>query len=147
VVDESKVPKTKKIDFSKVGIGFDRVERAKLWIKEIPENDPHLNDAMDEMISFCERRKMMDESKAPEVTKKTGTPKYVHDDAKRLWLLARLHLDKILKEDASREAVFEEMMRWLLARMQFGKIVKEDASREAVFEEVLSYAKTKLLEI
>lgn len=39
-------------------------------------------------------------------------PKYVHDDAKRLWLLARVHLDKILKEDASREAVFNEVIKY-----------------------------------
>lgn len=44
-------------------------------------------------------------------------PKYVHDDAERLWLLARIELDKITKKDASRERVFREVIEYAQAKL------------------------------
>lgn len=46
----------RKIDFSKIGIGIDRADRAIVWLQEIPDTDPLLHDAMQKVIGYCKQR-------------------------------------------------------------------------------------------
>ncbi len=46
----------RKIDFSKIGIGVDRADRAIVWLQEIPDTDPLLQEAMQKVIGYCKQR-------------------------------------------------------------------------------------------
>jgi hypothetical protein len=46
----------RKIDFSKIGIGIDRADRAIVWLREIPDTDPLLHEAMQKVIGYCKQR-------------------------------------------------------------------------------------------
>lgn len=47
--------------------------------------------------------------------------KWVPDDARRLWLLAKTDLDKILKEDKSRESILLEVIKYAQQRIETNK--------------------------
>jgi hypothetical protein len=55
---------------------------------------------------------------APPITK---LPKWIPDDAERLWLLAKTDLDKILPEDRSRERVLHRVVEYAQARIKNNK--------------------------
>jgi hypothetical protein len=46
----------RKVNFSKIGIGIDRADRAIVWLQEIPDTDPLLQDAMQKVIGYCKKR-------------------------------------------------------------------------------------------
>lgn len=52
---------------------------------------------------------------------KSKAPKWVSDDAERLWLLAKIDLDKILPTDISRERVLREVIKYAETRIQNNK--------------------------
>lgn len=48
-------------------------------------------------------------------------PKFVPDDARRLWTLAKTDLDKILKEDKSRVSVLQDVIKYAQNRIDTNK--------------------------
>jgi hypothetical protein len=52
---------------------------------------------------------------------RTRSPKWTPDDADRLWLLAKIDLDKILPTDKSRERVLEAVIKYAENRIQNNK--------------------------
>lgn len=50
-------------------------------------------------------------------TKSARVPKWIPDDAHRLWLLAKTDLDKILKNDTSREKTLKEIIEYAQNRI------------------------------
>jgi hypothetical protein len=58
---------------------------------------------------------------ATDAAKPSLVPKWIPDDARRLWLLAKTDLDKILKNDVSRERVLLEVIGYCRNRLTDGK--------------------------
>ena len=54
-------------------------------------------------------------------SKQERNKKWIPDDARRLWLLAKTDLDKILKEDKSRETVLMEVIKYAQQRIEKNK--------------------------
>ena len=54
-------------------------------------------------------------------SKQERNKKWIPDDARRLWLLAKTDLDKILKEDKSRETVLLEVIKYAQQRIDKNK--------------------------
>jgi hypothetical protein len=57
------------------------------------------------------------ESKSDLSPKNQRVPKWIPDDARRLWLLAKTDLDKILKNDISRESTLREVIQYAQNRI------------------------------
>jgi hypothetical protein len=72
-------------------------------LNKIPAKDPMRSSAIEAVAEWVS----VAESKP---TTKERTTKWVPDDAERLWLLAKVELDKILPTDPSRERVLREVI-------------------------------------
>ena len=57
------------------------------------------------------------EPKSDSSPKNQRVPKWIPDDARRLWLLAKTDLDKILKNDVSRESTLREVIKYAQNRI------------------------------
>jgi ParB-like chromosome segregation protein Spo0J len=57
------------------------------------------------------------EPKSDSSPKNQRVPKWIPDDARRLWLLAKTDLDKILKNDISRESTLREVIQYAQNRI------------------------------
>ncbi len=72
-------------------------------------------------ISINKAAKEISKANEPEPTPPKNPGKWKPDDADRLWLLAKIDLDKILKSDLSRERVLREVIQYAQNRIDTNK--------------------------
>ena len=82
--------------------GVAGVKEAAKKLKEVKKQSDHISESDKESYP------------APN----TKTPKWIPDDGKRLWLLAKTDLDKILKSDKYREEVMNTLIKYATNRLE-----------------------------
>lgn len=110
-----------------LNVGTSSIDRAKKVIKDAPglvEKIESGEMSVNAAYVTTKRPRQEEELEAVVVDETRPTKrmaKFIPDDARRLWILAKTDLDKILKEDKSREEVLREVIKYAQNRIDTNK--------------------------